>query len=91
VELTTHANNELINELRSEVEGALLSAGWRMGFAPDLESMAIGILRAAKVLEERAEAISEVLIDPDDTGAMESASYARLLTVAAETGFDIFP
>ena len=87
----THANLKRTRELHAEVEGALLSAGWRKGGAPDLESMAVGILRAAKVLEERAEDISEVLIDPHDTGAMESASYARLIAVAAETGFDIFP
>lgn len=78
-------------EICKEIQFALVDAGYDINFTPVLEKMAIGILKAAKVLEERAEAISEVLIDPDDTGAMESASYARLLTVAAETGFDIFP
>ncbi len=87
----TRANLKLIAEIRSEVEKALTSAGWRLGVAPDLESLAVGILRAAKVLEERAEDISVVLIDPDDTGMMESKSYARLLDVAFDTGFEMFP
>lgn len=86
----TLENLKLLAEIRHRIGKHLTDAGWLEGPLIDFETTVLAIFHGMKVLADNAKAISEALIAPDVSKALNGAPYARIIAAAAETGFDIF-